>query len=161
MRVLPAILLLSSAVAACDATGPSGAAPVPLARLAADSASYEMESAILTPAVGIVRSQAAWDSLFVRIEGNRIPSPVKGPALSFFDSSLVYVAIGPYPDPRYRVILDSAATFEGTLEVYFTDVYLDGCGVATVAVAPVDVAQVPRWTGPTRFVRRFRTIACT
>ena len=154
------MILLSSAVAACDATGPGGAGSVPLARLRTDSVSYEMESAILTPAVGIVRSQADWDSLFVRIEGNKIPAPVKGPTLSFLDSSLVYVAIGPYPDPRYRVILDSATTFEGTLEVYFTDVYLDGCGVAAVAVAPVDVAQVPRWTGSTRFIRRFTTITC-
>jgi hypothetical protein len=149
---------------ACDGTGPTTPpdGPVALSRLSPSGAAYETNSQGLTvPELGSVETQHSWDALYLRMKTNHIPMPTKGPDLRFRDSTVVYAGIGWFSNGRASVLLDSARIEDGALVVHYTRRVSEGCGVPAATIAPVDVAQVPRWEGPVRFVQFDTLVVCS
>lgn len=154
MRHLLTLALLGAI--ACDGTSPSTPedGPYPLTRLSPNGAAYASNSGLHSTELGVVIDQQGWDDLYLRIWTGVMAGPIVGPELDFHDSTLVYMGIGYFPNASASVHLDSARIEEGGLVVHYTRTTVgELCGVASVAIAPVEVAQVPRWDGPIRFVQ--------
>jgi hypothetical protein len=157
------VLLFGLVLAACDATAPGSIedGPVAISRLNADPIAYHSNTTLEDAEVGVILTQSGWDVLYGRIFGNADTIPVEGPSLSFHDSTLVYVGIGFFPSATHSVLLDSAAVVGGALFVHYTERRTEGCLVPGISVAPVDVAQIPRWRGEVSFVRRIQDDSCS
>jgi hypothetical protein len=157
------ILLSGLLLSACDSTAPGSIedGPVTLSRLNTQPTAYHDNTTLENAEVGVVLSQAGWDVLYSRIFGNADTVPTEGPSLSFRDSTLIYVGIGFFPSATHSVLLDSAEVDEGTLYVHYTERRAEGCLVPGISVAPVDVAQIPRWRGEVSFVRRIQDDSCS
>ncbi len=156
------LLLALLATVACESTAPVAPAdgPVPLVRLRAEATAYNSNTTLDSAESGSVLTQIKWHSLYGKIWAS-FSAPPPAPTFNFQDSMLVYVAMGFYPNASHRILLDSAEFDSGALVIHFTQHADSGCGVASVAVSPVDVAQVPRWTGDIQFVRNDVTVDCS
>ena len=162
MRISRSTLLTLGLLAGCDFTSPTVLVDgtVPLVRLQGIPTVYRSNSTFDDAELGTVATQVAWDALYVRLMGNTYPPPTTGPALDFADSTLVYVGIGKFPNFTHSVILDSAAVVTDILVVYYTEEDWVTCGGAATEVSPTDAAQVPRWHGSVRFVRKLVVTTC-
>jgi hypothetical protein len=151
-------LLLSAAIAL--SCGGSPAAPgqsLSVTTLANFSAA---DGVFGTETLQVIRDQAAWQSLWSRMNSNHFPTPTL-PAVDFSAEMVVVAAVGGKPSGGFSVSVDSASERSGTVIVEVTMTSPGpNCIVAGLMTSPVATAKLPTRTGAVNFNVTRRVTNC-
>jgi hypothetical protein len=158
-KVTPATRLLLSAAIALSCGG-SPAAPgqsLSVTTLANFSAA---DGVFGTETLQVIRDQAAWQSLWSRMNSNHFPAPAL-PAVDFSAEMVVVAAVGGKPSGGFSVSVDSASERSGTVIVEVTMTSPGpNCIVAGLMTSPVATAKLPTRTGAVNFNVTRRVTNC-
>jgi hypothetical protein len=119
------------------------------------------------PTFTVLNSEREWRRLWSLIEpkmgrdGSR-SAPYELPAIDFYRSTLIVVAIGSRPSGGFRVELESVS--ESPLEILVRATELSpsaDCVVTTSVTAPTRFALIPRTNKPVRFDVRKKVVDCS
>ncbi len=154
-------------VAACAcrgtiASGQPGLAPdpSPLARLAANNASFSVFSGFTDSARFVVRDSGAWREAWRTIHRPFIPPPPV-PAIDFSREMVIVAALGTRSSEGYEVVFENVREDTAGIEIAVrVNEPARGCPVSAVLTQPIDLARIPASARPVRFRQRNVVVPC-
>jgi hypothetical protein len=159
-------LALLALVAACGGKpGASGLtpsrAPIAHTRIGAGPADQVVNSDFETPANLLITDAAEWRSVWEKLHAGLTPLP-PAPAVDFTQEAVVLVAIGQQPNGGHSVRIDSVNRAGSDSIVVRATHRIPGpdCITTQALVEPVDLARIPRPSGPVGFVVQVATYPC-
>ena len=133
--------------------------PVAVRRLRAEPYSFTYNSGFRDSARIIARDSITWARVWDKLHERSSPQPL--PRVSFADSMVVVVALGQRSTGGYSIMVDSAARVRDTLANTVRRTSPGPrCGTTAALSEPVDIAVLPRVTGPVRWVERAEVTRC-
>jgi hypothetical protein len=114
-----------------------------------------------TPANLLITDAAHWQSVWEKLHAGQTPIP-SPPAVDFAQEAVVLVAIGQQPNGGHSVQIDSVnrAGSDSILVRATHRIPGPGCSTTQALVEPVDLARIPRPSGPVGFVIQVATYSC-
>ena len=147
------VLVCAAILAACSQ--PNGPDPldgeIAVERLHTEPYAFEFNSGLAQSERLLIRSTAAWANVWARIYEKRSPKPPL-PTIDFSSEQIVVAALGARPTGGYSILVTGASRLSGVITVRVESRSPgEGCGTTTAVTEPVDVARIPRSSGPVLF----------
>jgi hypothetical protein len=131
--------------------------PLSIVRLGTDAASFTYYSGLKETQRVIVRDRATWQAVWSSIWKMQSPEPPL-PDIDFTREMVVVAALGERPTGGYGIFVDAASEGPSGVTVRVRSISPSGACMTTQALTqPVDIARMPRRSGPVAFEERAET----
>ncbi|MCC7199297.1 MAG: protease complex subunit PrcB family protein [Gammaproteobacteria bacterium] len=149
-----------SVVFGCAAPRSETPLELSLNRLRPDSATYTLASGFETAGQFVARDRATWQVLWQQVNAPHLPAPAL-PVIDFDREMVLVVAMGRQASGGHSLRFERVARDgEGIVVTIRREQPGSGCIVPSALTFPVDIATVPRSSGPVAFKFESATRDC-